>query len=315
MATNYHVIEGASSGFAKIVGGTSTYRIEGTVGIDKSKDLALLKLTGANGKPLGLADISQIEVGQEVFALGNPRALEGTISPGIISGMNLREVDNENLIQITAPISAGSSGGPVVNKKGEVVGVAVASLRNGQNLNFAVPASYLAILLASSKNVTLLSELIMSSTEKPSISGPTLAETTQWLTSKLEGTKFVITKPPSTTPSVETVTLFRFSGCTMNFESSNRQGKYSTTFSTKASLSWIVSVFTEIEDKEKNDYVILRSNRKIKFILLFWDGDSQIVSTDLIRMPVSDSDTAQRAVKAFNQLIKLCKEETKNEPF
>ncbi len=103
-----------------------------------------------------LADISQIEVGQEIFALGNPRGLEGTISPGIISGMNFREVDGENLIQITAPISGGSSGGPVVNQKGEVIGVASASFRERQNLNFAVPSSYLAILLANSKNVTPL---------------------------------------------------------------------------------------------------------------------------------------------------------------
>ena len=117
VATNYHVIEGAANGSAKIVGEALTYRIEGTVGIDKSRDLALLKLTGINGKPLLLADISQIEVGQEIFALGNPRGLEGTISPGIISGLNFREVGGENLIQITAPISAGSSGGPVVNQK------------------------------------------------------------------------------------------------------------------------------------------------------------------------------------------------------
>lgn len=157
VATNFHVIEGSKYGFAKVVGETSTYRIEGTVGLDKSRDLALLKLAGAKGKPLVLADLSQIEVGQEIFALGNPRGLEGTISPGIISGLNLREVGNENLLQITAPISAGSSGGPVVNRNGEVIGVAVASLEKGQNLNFAVPSSYLAILLAGSRNLVLMS--------------------------------------------------------------------------------------------------------------------------------------------------------------
>jgi S1-C subfamily serine protease len=99
VATNYHVIEGATDGFAKVVGKTSIYHIEGVVGIDKTNDLVLLKLRGVVGKPLLLADISKIEVGQEVFALGNPKGLEGTISPGIISGSSLRKVNNESLIQ------------------------------------------------------------------------------------------------------------------------------------------------------------------------------------------------------------------------
>jgi S1-C subfamily serine protease len=162
VVTNYHVIEGASDGFAKIVGETSIYHIEGVVGIDKTKDLALLKLKGVIGKPLILADISKIEVGQEVFAFGNPKGLEGTISTGIISGSNFRKVGSENLIQITAPISPGSSGGPVVNRKGEVIGVAVASLKDGQNLNFAVPSSYLAILLANPKSPVSLSSVTQS---------------------------------------------------------------------------------------------------------------------------------------------------------
>ncbi len=156
VATNYHVIEGASDGFAKIVGQNSSYQIEGIVGLDRRRDLALLKLKGAVGNPLKLADISTIEVGEEVFAVGNPKGLEGTISPGIISGSSIRELEDENLIQITSPISPGSSGGPVVNKKGEVIGIAVSSLKDGQNLNFAVPSSYLALLLAGLKPVSPL---------------------------------------------------------------------------------------------------------------------------------------------------------------
>jgi S1-C subfamily serine protease len=188
VVTNYHVIENASSGSAKIVGKFGVYDIEGVVAVDKAKDLALLKLTGVRGKPVVLADISKIEVGQEVFALGNPKGLEGTISAGIISGSSLREVENENLIQITAPISPGSSGGPVVNRQGEVIGVAVASLKGGQNLNFAIPSSYLALLLANSKSAISLSDVPKgppSSTSRSTSSGPTAAETTAWLTDTL----------------------------------------------------------------------------------------------------------------------------------
>lgn len=172
VATNYHVIEGASSGAVKMVGQPSRYLIAGTIGIDKLNDLALIKLIGANEKPLVLGDLSGIEVGQEIFALGSPRGLEGTISPGIVSGMHLRELGNENLIQITAPISSGSSGGPVVNGRGEVIGVAVASLKDGQNLNFAVPSSYLLALLAGAKNVSVLTGGAPSRTEPINTSPP-----------------------------------------------------------------------------------------------------------------------------------------------
>ncbi len=159
IATNYHVIEGAKSGTVKVVGETSVDAIIGVLAFDKKKDLALLKVATNNRKPLTLADFSKIEVGQAIFALGNPRGLEGTISPGIISSNSLRQIEAEDLIQITAPISPGSSGGPIVNSKGEVIGVAVGSLTNGQNLNFAIPSAFLAILLANMKALVALSDL------------------------------------------------------------------------------------------------------------------------------------------------------------
>jgi tetratricopeptide (TPR) repeat protein len=81
-----------------------------------------------------------------VFAIGNPEGLERTISQGIVSGV--RKSDNRDLLQITTPISHGSSGGPILNSKGEVVGVAVGMLEDGQNLNFAVPVKFVAQLLA-----------------------------------------------------------------------------------------------------------------------------------------------------------------------
>jgi len=74
-------------------------------------------------------------VGDTVLVAGNPKGLEATFSRGIVSAIR----SNPDLIQIDAPISAGSSGGPVVNESGEVIGVATSSLTQGQNLNFAAP--------------------------------------------------------------------------------------------------------------------------------------------------------------------------------
>ena len=167
VATNYHVIENSAYGTARVAGETQTYVIEGTIAIDKANDLALLKLEDADRPALALADESKIEVGEEVFAFGNPKRLEGTISPGIVSGLSLRMMGGENLIQISAPISSGSSGGPVVNRNAEVIGVAVSSLTSGQNLNFAVPSSLVAKLMSDATGVSRLAPAASTSSDLP----------------------------------------------------------------------------------------------------------------------------------------------------
>src|SRR5439155_12805276 len=110
------------------------------VGQDFERDLALLKVAGVKAASLPLGDAGKMAIGDEVYAVGNPRGLEGTFSPGIVSG--IRQTTSETLLQITAPISPGSSGGAVLNRRGEVIGIAVATIREGQNLKFAVPISY-----------------------------------------------------------------------------------------------------------------------------------------------------------------------------
>ena len=155
VATNLHVIEGATEGYARIVGQEVRYDIAGTVGIDTQRDLALLKIVAGKAPPMRLGDSREIAVGDEIYAIGNPLGLEGTFSQGIISG--IRKLNSGTMFQITAPISRGSSGGPVLNNRGEVIGVAVATFKGGQNLNFAIPASYLTALLRNIKPVSPLS--------------------------------------------------------------------------------------------------------------------------------------------------------------
>ena len=148
IATNYHVIEGAARGRAKLVGQFSTYTIEGVTATDKTNDLALLKVTVSGIKPLPLGNSSDVKIGETVYVAGNPRGLEGTFSNGIISSR--RDQDTKERLQMTAPISPGSSGGPVLNSKGEVIGISFMTLVGGQNLNFAIPSRYLTELLTES---------------------------------------------------------------------------------------------------------------------------------------------------------------------
>ena len=156
IATNYHVIEGAARGRAKLVGQFSTYTIEGVTATDQTNDLALLKVTMSGIKPLPLGNSSDVKIGETVYVAGNPRGLEGTFSNGIISSR--RDPYTTERLQMTAPISPGSSGGPVLNSKGEVIGVSFMTLVGGQNLNFAIPSRYLTELLTESKPAKPLAE-------------------------------------------------------------------------------------------------------------------------------------------------------------
>lgn len=152
IATNLHVIRGGAAGYAKLVGQSGRLEIKGTVAIDPERDLALLQV-GEHGAPsLSLGDSDAVQVGDAIYAVGNPRGLEGTFSAGIVSGV--RNAKGGTLLQITAPISPGSSGGPVLNHQGQVVGVSVATYADGQNLNFAIPSSALVSLIQKRGAVT-----------------------------------------------------------------------------------------------------------------------------------------------------------------
>lgn len=153
IATNAHVIEGAGSGTAKLVGGTQKMRILGTVAVDPHADIAIVMVTG-HAPPLKLAPEKSIVLGDQVYVVGNPLGLEGTFSEGIVSG--LRKVGPDSIIQMTAPISPGSSGGPLIDAEGSVIGVAVATFRDGQNLNLAVPVAYVSKLQASLATVPVV---------------------------------------------------------------------------------------------------------------------------------------------------------------
>ena len=145
VATNHHVTEGATGAYVKLVGQDTIYTVESIAATDEEHDLALLKVTGISTPVLPLANSDAVQIGETVYAIGNPQGfLEGTVSDGIIS--SIRGESNKKWLQMTAPISPGSSGGPVLNTRGEVIGVSVGDI-NGQNLNFAVPSNYLKALL------------------------------------------------------------------------------------------------------------------------------------------------------------------------
>jgi S1-C subfamily serine protease len=154
--TNHHVVEGASQIEATLFDERSV-PVLGLLAADERRDIAILKLRGDGFQPLTLGTSTTARVGDEVVVLGNPVGLSGSLSTGIIAALRehgLAEIAENRryeswAVQITAPIAPGSSGSPVMTRRGEVVAVAVGVRADTQGLNFAVPIEVAKTLLES----------------------------------------------------------------------------------------------------------------------------------------------------------------------
>ena len=140
IVTNYHVIQEGNVAVVKLSDGTAL-PVDGVLAADKVRDLAVIKVHGKTFRTLTLGNSDHVQVGEEVVAIGNPLGLELTVSNGILSGVRTVEKEGGNFLQITAPISHGSSGGPLFNMQGEVVGITSMYFAGGENLNFAIPVN------------------------------------------------------------------------------------------------------------------------------------------------------------------------------
>lgn len=145
VVTNRHVLEGARLAEVRYRGRLlASFDYATQLGF--SSDIAILPALPSPPGHLALA-AGPSKAGDHVYVIGAPLGLENTVSDGIVAA--LREGEDGRFMQLTAPISPGSSGGPVLNTRGEVVGVAMAQLKEGQNLNFAVLAEDVSALLSS----------------------------------------------------------------------------------------------------------------------------------------------------------------------
>jgi tetratricopeptide (TPR) repeat protein len=143
--TNRHVIERSSRVEIHLLDGKK-FPVKGVLAVDGEGDLALLQVDIPANLAIPLPIVRAVpQEGESIVVVGNPYGLEGSVSNGIVSAV--REIAGYGrIIQITAPISPGSSGSPVVNMFGQVIGVATLQAAEGQSLNFAVPAERISQL-------------------------------------------------------------------------------------------------------------------------------------------------------------------------
>ena len=147
--TNYHVIEGADAIRAKLSDG-SVYQAR-VLGRDTRTDLALIKIDAPKHLPyLKMGDSDKVRVGDWVVAIGNPFGLEHTVTSGILSarGRAIGAGPYDNYLQTNASINPGNSGGPLLNLKGEVIGINTAIVAQGQGIGFAIPSNLASQVVA-----------------------------------------------------------------------------------------------------------------------------------------------------------------------
>ncbi len=137
--TNCHVVGGGKAALRLGSGKTEATTEVELVAANYDADRCILKVAGMKLLPVvGIRLMSTLEVGEGVYAIGNPQGLQRSLSEGLISG--IRDDPDGRLVQTTAPISPGSSGGGLFDTRGNLVGITALTLTNSQNLNFAVPA-------------------------------------------------------------------------------------------------------------------------------------------------------------------------------
>jgi len=159
--TNKHVVSDTNAKYTVLTNENKKYNVD-KIYRDPLNDLAILKISATNLKPLKLGDSSHLKLGQLAIAIGTPLGeFTNTVTKGIISGLGrgitagspfegyVEKLDN--VIQTDAAINPGNSGGPLLNSKGEVIGINAAIAQEGQNIGFAIPVNVIKTLITDFK--------------------------------------------------------------------------------------------------------------------------------------------------------------------
>lgn len=151
--TNLHVLQGERSATVRLANGDAYDHLE-ILGVDARRDLLVAKVRGFKLPSVQLADSDILSVGQPVYAVGTPRGLESSISEGIVSAIRDTGLGYK-VIQTSAAISAGSSGGGLFDAEGRLIGITTFKREGGEGLNFAVPVNYVVGILESRERFSL----------------------------------------------------------------------------------------------------------------------------------------------------------------
>lgn len=169
IATNLHILEGLRTGGVQLASGEK-FDSFSILAFDARKDIAIIKIPGFDLPPVPLGNSNNVQVGEPVLVVGSPLGLQGSVTTGVVSAM--REDPSGGgfkVLQTDASANPGNSGGPLVNRQSEVIGIITFKIRGGENLNFAIPINYLRGLMDSPVSVLSLDELRLRMGSAPDV--------------------------------------------------------------------------------------------------------------------------------------------------
>ena len=145
IVTNLHVIREMKTASVQLANGEMFDSLS-VLAIDERRDLAVVQIPGFNLSALEVGDSDVLTVGEPLVIVGSPRGLEGTVTAGILSSVR-DSGQGFKVLQTDAAVNPGNSGGPLINKKGQAIGVVSFKMRSAEGLNFAVPINYVLALI------------------------------------------------------------------------------------------------------------------------------------------------------------------------
>jgi len=159
IATNLHVIDELQNGGVQLASG-DRFDSFSVLAFDARKDIAIIKIPGFDLPTVSLGNSNTVQVGEPILVMGSPLGLQGSVSSGVISSVRDDPAGGGfKVLQTDAAANPGNSGGPLVNRHGEVIGIVTFKLRGSENLNFAIPVNYLHGLMENPTSAMTLSQL------------------------------------------------------------------------------------------------------------------------------------------------------------
>ncbi len=315
LLTNFHVVEGTTMVGIKVAGTGAPILTTKVRGYDLDDDLVVLQVDGVAAQPVMLGDSDKVYTGQQVVVVGNPEGLEQTVSNGLVSA--IREFNGRRLFQISAPISEGSSGGPVFSDRGEVIGVVVSSIPSGQNLNFAVPINYAKPLLERRTEQPISSlpnrNRVGAEAQPPPDANtpgasPTLDETLKWLVEKVgtAGYKYCYWQRKTLACEEDRYESVEAGDCKLTYTIVSEMGSSARSQPFRHSSKTVLSLWSSSQDISVSPWTF-RCDEPCRD---YGDRETFFVGRPRVAgVYFTSRDLADRVAKAMNHAIALCGKE------
>jgi hypothetical protein len=326
IVTNLHVIADMKTANVQLANGEVFDSIS-VLAADERRDLAIVQIAGFNLPVLDLGDSDLLTVGESVVIVGSPRGLEGTLTAGILS--SIRDSGGGfKVLQTDAAVNPGNSGGPLVNNKGQAIGVVSFKLRSAESLNFALPINYVSGLLNNLHEPISLGQMRKGFTgDKANAiqedSGRSLKETLDLLRDILSHETFsFVTKTDGEIVNVSETFALDSESCAptfntlMSFRNSSTSGwsPKVTMLRVRVPLREITGgsvnkgeIYPNISSGDKLSYNLIISSKTQAFVMLETPNQPEAKDTDFIFLPFHDEVAANRALALALNAGDICR--------